>query len=212
MNARLHHWLSLKWLWLASTISFRWAHKPLCDRFAHDVLRVGDVAICRSCTCLYAGFVSGMVACRFLPEKNGMVLLACGVALLLAVALSCPKWYGSWSRRFRDVLRFGCGWLATICAILSFQQHLALGGLLLMTLWMCRHWYLQLRGARKQVACQGCPEFGTGEICSGFTHQARRLRKYEELATRMLYEQVALPTDKDFPLDVKRTPPEKVSG
>ncbi|MDM8549357.1 hypothetical protein QUF72_04730 [Desulfobacterales bacterium HSG2] len=42
------------------------------------------------------------------------------------------------------------------------------------------------RRSRKLKACNGCPELGKGEICSGFRVQAENIRQFEDEATDFL--------------------------
>ena len=70
---------------------FRWAHKPLCDRYRHDVLRLGHVHVCRSCVLADVGLVVTVVACVVWRHELGVIapvaFLAVGVP---TIALSLP--------------------------------------------------------------------------------------------------------------------------
>ena len=46
----------MKWLWLRHSWTFNWAHKPLCERYARDVLRIGRFHVCRSWNCPIQAF------------------------------------------------------------------------------------------------------------------------------------------------------------
>ncbi len=184
----------LKWLWLRHAYPFYWAHKPLCERFRGDVLRIGRLYLCRSCTMAYLGLGVGMLLCVLWRNP----LKEVGAALFLAlaavtVALSLPTWYRHWPRRMRDVLRFALGGTIALCAyLLLWDQVLAglAGTAVLAAFWRA---YMILRRPRRLDACTGCPELLDDAICTGFTFQAEHVRRYEEAATRRMIASGYLP-------------------
>ncbi len=101
--------LYLRWLWWRHTWTFQAAHKPLCPRFHQDVLRVGPLRLCRSCTALYGSFALGVVAAplywTLLDTRIGLVVTA---LLLAIVVVSAPPVYRHASRPLRDVC--GAAW------------------------------------------------------------------------------------------------------
>jgi len=181
--------LRLKWLWLAHAYPFHFAHKPLCDRFRHDVLRVGHIAVCRSCTMAYTGLIAGGLLCWWLHPAAATWapwwLLAAGG---LTVAMSHPRWYGRWPRTVRDLLRFSMGSLIALSGYLLLAQQIAVGLAAAVVLaWFWRSYYRK-RGGRKAAACGGCPELEQGRICPGYERQAVLIRQYEEKATELVYQ------------------------
>ncbi len=181
--------LRLKLLWLRHTFVFRWAHKPLCARFEHDVVRLGPVHVCRSCTCLYFGmaFTAVLGLAGAIP---GGAAFSLGFPLVLVATLlgSHPRRYWKWQRRTRDLLRSGAGCSIALTAIALVRGEWLLGGAALVILALGWCYYRKKRGAKKSHACDGCPELRSGQahVCSGYQMQAARLRRYEEEATALL--------------------------
>lgn len=180
VSARLY----LRWLWLARSYPFLWAHKPLCARFREDVLRFGHVHLCRSCLCLYLGLATGLVLpvaeSKPAGDPAGWVL---GVLLAVTLVLSGPGVYKKLPRRVRDLLRFALG----LSISLWFWRLLAgdvLLSLVLFLITLFSWWrYRGPRVTRKKEACLACAEFTGRGICSGFARQAELIRRYEEEAT-----------------------------
>ena len=172
----------LWWLHFRHGWRYRFAHKPLCDRFAHDVLRIGPLHVCRSCTLLYAGIATGFAAWALLPASPW----ALAAALASVLLPSAPQVYTRLPRHVRDVLRFGAGLLLPMAVAVGVAGRLipALGALAVM--WGFWRLYFHLRLARRATACNGCPELNAGGICSGFAQQANAFRQYEEAASALL--------------------------
>ena len=193
MTSLPRQWLTrlhLKWLWLTHSYRFTWAHKPLCGRFQKDVVRLGSVHLCRSCTMAYAGIALAILLCCFLGPSSDIiatVLLACGP---VTIALSLPRWYKKWARPVRDALRFSMGAMAVLSIRLLFAGHLVPG--ITSVVVMAAFWkvYLRLRRPRMRHACDDCEHFRDGGttdvICPGFAFQADLIRQYEGRATELL--------------------------
>lgn len=183
-SSPIYNW-KLKWLWLRHSYRFRWAHKPLCDRFSEDVLTVGHVHLCRSCTLLWLGMAVASAAAIFLPALRANIATVAPQLLLVTLLSSAPLFYKQWPRSVRDMLRFSLGasiplWICLIVmGNLFISAVAAIGGL---TTW---YFYSNSRKARKATACDGCPEFGQPQICSGCTLKANEIRLYENKATQL---------------------------
>ena len=174
--------ISLWWLRLRHGWRHRFAHKPLCDRFARDVLRIGPLHVCRSCTLLYAGIAVGFALWALLPASPWALAVGLGAVLLP----SAPPVYTRLPRGVRDVLRFGAGLLLPMTVAVGVGGALAAARGSLAVMWGFWRLYFLLRGARRAAACNGCPELTAGGICSGFAQQADAFRQYEEAASSML--------------------------
>jgi len=180
--------LQLKLLWLRHSYPFRWAHKPLCDRFEHDVLRVGHVHICRSCTCAYLGMALVIAAALagFLPTGSVFAAILLPV-MLVTLAGSHPRFYWRFPRGARDVLRLGAGASIALTATALLRGEWILSSVAIVALSLSWRHYKKKRGGRKSQACDGCPELGCSDkICSGFSQQAARIRRYEERAASII--------------------------
>ena len=180
MSASLRARIGDRWRWWRHTWTFQLAHKPLCTRYAHDVIRLGAVRICRSCTCLYTGLGLGILSSCLVPAGAVSVFLTGLVIAAIVVPLSYPRWYRRWSRGARDLLRGGSGLaFAGLIAPLWLgspwlgASSLALGGLL----WF---WFARVRREKKLAYCEGCPELPEPGVRSGYRYQADRINAYED--------------------------------
>jgi hypothetical protein len=176
--------LALKRLWLAHTYSFNWAHKPLCDRFRRDVVRIGHVYLCRSCLLAYAGIFAGTAACFWNPPWLRMhSVLVLAMLASTTVFLSSPLWYKRWPRSMRDVLRFSMGLTVALCGYVLFTGHIITGIVGIVVLAAFWRTYMAQRQKRRLESCGGCTELGNSTVCSGYLQQTQHLRLYEEKAT-----------------------------
>ena len=195
---RLRRRAVLGTLWLRHAWWFHFAHKPLCRRFRGDVLHVGRLYVCRSCTMAYAGLLLGGLACGLVAAtRPGWFDLGMPIALAVlgsvTVAMSMPGWYGRWPRPLRDVLRFSLGVTLATCAALVVAGQWLVGLLGAAVLLVCWAIYKTLRQARRQHNCDGCGELTTKAICSGYRRQARAVRRYETIATERLFSDTIPP-------------------
>lgn len=190
MTGRLGPWrtrFALAKLRLRHTYRFRWAHKPLCDRFRRDVFRFANVTVCRSCTMVYAGLAGGVVACLLfryvLSPVAPWLLLVLGGGTVVG---SLPWWYRCWPRSARDILRFSLGLTIALCGYLILSGHLLPGLAGVVVLAGFHKIYMTLRRARRLRACDGCPDLQEVGICPGYREQADHVRQYEIEATELL--------------------------
>ena len=166
--------ISLWWL----RLRHGWRH-----RFAPDVLRIGPLHVCRSCTLLYAGIAVGFALWALLPASPWALAIGLGAVLLPSAppvytrpAARCPGCAAvrggaaaaddRRGRRRRCVGR-GAGLTGGDVGLLAASTSCCAG-----------------RAGRP--ACNGCPELTAGGICSGFAQQADAFRQYEEAASSML--------------------------
>jgi len=169
LNSHLYNG-KLKWLWLRHSYRFRWAHKPLCDRFSEDVLQVGNVHLCRSCTFLWLGVIVAAAAAILLPSLRINIATVAPQLLLVTLLSSAPLFYKQWPRYVRDLLRFslGASFPLWICLILMGNIFMgvatAAGGLVVWKI------YSNSRKIRKAHACEGCPELDQPQICRQDEH------------------------------------------
>ncbi|OAD20391.1 membrane protein [Candidatus Thiomargarita nelsonii] len=193
--AKLKAWhvqLYLKCLWIIHTYPFYWAHKPLCERFQSDVIRIGTMFVCRSCFMFYAGMIVSVLFCSLFPQQTmGVILFFVFSSILLP--FSFPPWYKKLPRWARDTLRLIMGMTIVLCVYLIFFGHFLLGvfsAALLIIFWKV---YLIFRQQQKRHDCDGCLEFHNNEICTGFSFQAQRIRKYEKQATQIVLKSGYVP-------------------
>jgi len=177
--------------WWRRSLAFRYAHRPLCERFEHELLHFAGYRVCRSCSALYIGLLVGLVLVLFARPSA----TSAGVAFLLLAPLcalvSYPARYARLSRRARDLARATTGLLLTspvaLCAAGAWAQGLGAAALL-GALYIVYAW----RRAQQVVErCSGCPELDAQGVCSGFRPQAEAWRAHEERAVPRLARQLS---------------------
>lgn len=177
----------LKVLWFKKTHSFIWAHKPLCEKFSEDVIKIKKIHLCRSCFFTYSGMLTTGFTTLFLPS---IYLEFCNYVLFTLVAftlpLSYPTLYKRLPRKLRDIIRLMLGSMIslTVYALIKGDILLALGIFLL----SCIFWrvYFTQRSKRKLNICHACGAYAEHQVCPGFEQQAELIREYEKEATNYL--------------------------
>jgi hypothetical protein len=177
--------LKLLWLWIGYPI--RWAHKPLCQRYEKDVMRLGKMYFCRSCFCAYLGVVTMLGAVLVWGGEDAslykMLLMWSGGIVL---PLSAPGIYKRLPRAVRDGLRFIIGGLPVLAIYLIVKGAALVGLVSLSVLWVFWRVYFKQRKRRKRHECDNCPELKDGAVCPGFERQARYARIYESRASALV--------------------------
>jgi hypothetical protein len=159
--------------------SFRFAHHPLCDRFAAQVWRFGCLRICAGCTCLLGGAVlaaiSGWVAGGWQPWWA----LPWTAAMTGVLAASWPSWYARWPAPVRQILRAltGAGLAGPVLAAMAGYWPIALA--MASGLAVVRLPFARSRALRRGQACAGCPHLGVG-VCPGFADHAEAWRRIDD--------------------------------
>ena len=165
----------------------RFAHHPLCDRYASELIPLGRRArVCRGCACAALGTLAGaLVALVTQPSSSTLFV---GGALGLAVLLS------SLAARLPKALGRGLGTalasFAGVGGLLSRERtpHVLAAGLLVFAgifLWLYRR-----RGPNRSP-CQTCPERPLARTCSGLRPIMQRERAFRRLAQRYIDAAVA---------------------
>lgn len=180
--------IRLKYIWMRHTHAFNWAHKPLCDRFMPGVLRIGKIHVCRSCLFAYSGILIGFIAALVYPTLiAAMKLTWLMFTLAPVIVLSYPSLYKRLSRFIRDVLRLATGVMISFIPFFLIHRNFLCGITCVVVMAVFWWIYFHQRKRRKMHACDGCPELGLPEICSGFQKQAAAVRLYEIEATDFIY-------------------------
>lgn len=168
-----------KYLFLKSNYWHMFAHKPLCEKYKNEVIKLKKVYFCRSCFFIYLGLFTGL----FFQFKPVLYV----VSLSLIGLFSTEVFYKLLNRKVRDLVRFLSGFL--ILNTLYFMMKLNIIGLYgTSIIFLVRHFYYEKRINRKLKECNGCVEVGRGEVCSGFIKQLPSMRKYENELTKLAYE------------------------
>jgi hypothetical protein len=164
----------------------RFAHHPLCDAYAGELVRLGRrTRVCRGCACVYGGAGLGLVSGVALraPDLVAMAMLA-GAVLWLALSLVGQRGATSTKLRRRALpgvlLGYAAGDLALVGGFRSVVA-LAIAGACLLAL---SRRYRQ-RGPDRSP-CLTCPEYGGAKTCRGFAPIVRRERAFMRLASRWI--------------------------
>jgi hypothetical protein len=151
----------------------RFAHHPLCSRYAGELIPLGHrVRICRGCSFFALGAAFGMVL-GFILRPTSAVALG---LLLLAIAFAWSSMEGRLPKsasRFLPAILFGIALTSPPIVVA-----LTLGTLAVMS------WVYRRRGPHRSP-CRLCPEREM-EVCGGFRPIVRRERAFRRLAHRWL--------------------------
>jgi hypothetical protein len=161
----------------------RFAHHPLCERYAREVVRVGRVRLCRGCTYAIAGGVAGGTLGLVLGASTVIPVVAttAGTALLLAT-LWARRRVTKLATRLVPASSFA---LAITCGVLSLQPiGFAAASAAIAVVGGLRLLYGK-RGADR-TPCTTCPELVHLGACSGFAPIVRRERAFQRVARNVI--------------------------
>ncbi|HKU43355.1 MAG TPA: hypothetical protein VJR89_34575 [Polyangiales bacterium] len=158
----------------------RFAHHPLCDRYAGELIHLRRQRVCRGCACALLGAALGSLSAVVAPLPVLPALLATAVALAASlVALRRGFRPGKlWSRALpagliahAGIAALLAGELAAACAVLA-----ALGVLARV---------YRTRGPDR-TPCSSCPERTREVPCSGFRDIVRAERAFVRRSRQLL--------------------------
>src|SRR3954466_7943099 len=76
----------------------RFAHHPLCERYAGELIPLGKrTRVCRGCVCAALGSFTGALAALYFQPRLPALLCASALGLglvTISLALRLPKWLG----------------------------------------------------------------------------------------------------------------------
>ena len=160
----------------------RFAHHPLCDRYASELIPLGRRArVCRGCTCAALGTLAGALGALFTQPSSSTLFVggALGLAVLLSsLALRLPKSLGRG-------LGAALGSFAGLGGLLSAERAPRLLGLGLLIFAGVFLWLYRRRGPNRSP-CQTCPERLGARPCSGLWPIVQRERAFRRLAQRYI--------------------------
>lgn len=158
----------------------RFAHHPLCDRYASELIPLGRRArLCRGCANAALGAVSGALGGLLLRPHLGVLLAATalGLSLLLgSLSLRLPKWLGR-GLAVASVSFAVFGGLPS-----AHGRPLAIGLLTLTVVFITLY---RKRGPNR-APCPTCPERELPKTCSGFLPIVQRERAFRRVAQRAI--------------------------
>ena len=165
--------------WWRHAWPYRWAHKPLCDRFTQDVVRIGRLNLCRGCLALWLGALGTGALALAGALTGGRATLILTILLPAVAVLSHPRLHAGWPRPVRDLLRASAGASAALALqvllggrpIEGLVALAALGGVLAL--------HRRRRAPLRAAMCDGCEEQHRAGVCSGYRLQARATATHE---------------------------------
>lgn len=157
----------------------RFAHHPLCERYASELIRLGRrERVCRGCVALGLGLVAGFILALSVELRASVVygLLASGAALGAAsLRFRLPKLFG----RFVPALGLGLALASVFTDFRSGAWLVAVGG-------GGVAFFAYRRRGPSRSPCATCPERLEPAPCSGFADIVRRERAFQRVAQRLI--------------------------
>jgi hypothetical protein len=157
----------------------RFAHHPLCGRYASELIRLGRrERVCRGCAAVAVGCCAGVLLAVALSP--GVVVVYALLALATALGVASLRWrLPKLLARFVPALGMGLGFASVLtdfrsCAWLVAACVGAVG-------FFAYRW----RGPSR-APCATCPERLEPAPCSGFARIVRRERAFQRVAQRMI--------------------------
>jgi hypothetical protein len=176
----------------------RWAHHPLCARYAAEVIPLGRRArLCRGCSLATAGALLGLAAGLAAPPAGGPPWLVAAALLLALVPVSVPARPGAAGGRRppKALTRLA----PTAVAAGALGQALAartpahLGAAALGAAAVAWALLRYRRRGPDRAACAACPEGPPGPGCPGFAPVMKRERALSRLAGRWIARALPAP-------------------
>jgi len=173
----------------------RFAHHPLCDEYAGELVRLGArTRVCRGCACALAGATSGAVGTLMLPlavvggtTTAPAIWIALGLALVCGVALAFDARRTA-MRSPKTLTRLLPAAAFTFACVLGARSA-SLAGLALLATSLATGALLYMRYRKRgpsRTPCQTCPERTQSTPCRGYAPIVRRERAFARIARRML--------------------------
>jgi hypothetical protein len=157
----------------------RFAHHPLCGRYASELVRLGRrERVCRGCAALGLGFLAGLVLTFTFEPSVPVIDASLGAGAALGVAslwLRLPKLLG----RFLPALGLA---LAFASALTHFRSYVWLAGACGFGLAFVAY----RRRGPSRTPCVSCPERLERAPCSGFAPIVRRERAFQRAARKLI--------------------------
>jgi hypothetical protein len=157
----------------------RFAHHPLCDRYASELIRLGRrQRVCRGCVALGVGLVAGF-ALALTVQPSALAVygwLAFGAALGVAsLRWRLPKLLG----RFVPALGFGLALGSVFTELWSYAWLAGACGFGVAL-------FAYRRRGPSRTPCASCPERLGPAPCSGFSRIVRRERAFQRAAQKLI--------------------------
>jgi hypothetical protein len=157
----------------------RFAHHPLCDRYANELIPLGRRdRVCRGCAAIAGGVVGGGVLTVLFAPIGAVLYAALALGAALGVAslrVRLPKSLG----RFLPALALGAA------AASGFTTPRSYAWLVAVLAFAAASVAYRRRGPSR-TPCESCPERLLPAPCSGFKRIVRRERAFQRVARGMI--------------------------
>lgn len=169
---------------------FIFLHKPLCPKYKESTLKIFGLYICRSCLCLYTGFlISLTLLISSVKVVNFDKYFFLGLAgCILTFAVSYPSIYSKFRRITKDVIRFYDGIFLAAFFVICFKIHLYIGIGSLAFFILLRNTYNKKRDGSR--ICKDCNALIDGTTCIGYIQQKQALLKIEEEYSKIITDKL----------------------
>lgn len=181
----LYKYLFLKHFW-----KFLFLHKPLCEKYKDNTLKIFGLYVCRSCLLLYSGFLISLVFCILsikTVQFNKYFYLGL-TGFILTFAMSYPPVYKNFRRLTKDFIRFYDGIFLAAFFVVCFKIHWEFGLLSIGLFVLLRNLYNAKRTG--DSICKDCPKLTEGKTCEGYIQQKEALLRLEEEYSNIMMERL----------------------
>ena len=155
-------------------------HKPLCERYRENTLKIFGIYICRSCLLLYSAFILTLMLIipkiKTIQVDKYFVLWICGC--MLTLIMSYPPLYSKFRRLAKDFIRFYDGIFLASLFVVCFKINIYAGIASLLAFIVIRNIYNKRRTGDR--ICKGCEHLNDNTTCLGYREQKEALLKIEE--------------------------------
>jgi hypothetical protein len=162
----------------------RFAHHPLCERYAGELIPLGRRArVCRGCMAALSGCVLGLsCGAAWVPNLSVVLVASLGAAalFLLSLAARLPKLI----TRLLPAFLGSTAWSAACVRAFTGDRIALLAGAGLTSLALFAIIVYRRRGPSR-TPCRECPE-RSHRPCSGYAPIVRRERAFQRLAQRWI--------------------------
>lgn len=175
-----------RYLWFKNFYHIIFAHKPLCDRFRSNIIRLKGIYICRGCLFLWFGLFAFSVL-NYFCMKDLMIRSFEIVLFAIAAYYSHPLIYIKIKRWQQDCIRAFLGGIISYVMLLLYESDYILAAIIIVCMIVLRLHYALLRKVLQDSSCNDCFEFNRDKICSGFVKKAEAMKNYEKAITEHIY-------------------------
>lgn len=159
----------------------RFAHHPLCDRYAGEVVRVGRTRLCRGCTYAVIGGGAGGIAGLLIHDADVAIAAAVVAVLLIVATLYRTRRVSKLATRLAPAALFTFAMVAGVCS----RSPVGLAAALAAAASAVGLRLLYGKRGADRTPCETCPERVLSP-CSGFVRIVSRERAFQRVAAQLI--------------------------